>query len=52
MDWEMKIRQKADEILKKTLKKIRIFSWDNCTFHYREEHIDLIFSIGMGIGKS
>ena len=53
MDWETEIRQKADEAWKEILKKdIRNFSWDNFSFRYRTEHTELVFSIGMEIGKS
>jgi uncharacterized protein len=52
MDWEVVIKQKADEVWNEILRKdIRNFSWDNFSFRYRAEHTELVLSIGMEMGK-
>ena len=52
MGWESQIRHKIEDTWQQILKEdIRNFSWDNFTFNYRAEHADLVFSIGMEIGK-
>lgn len=52
MDWETQIKLKANESWARIKRRdFQNFTWNNISYNYRAEHTDLVFSIGVKMGK-